>query len=86
MDASRGALLASIQGAGGIGALKKTDKSQLEKPSALLQEVQGGSSSGSSAPAAAPGQPASLADALASALNQRKGKVAGSDDEDDDDW
>lgn len=86
VDASRGALLASIQGAGGIGALKKTDKSQLEKPSALLQEVQGGSSSGGSAPAAAPGQPASLADALASALNQRKGKVAGSDDEDDDDW
>ena len=31
------------------------------------------------------GQPASLADALASALNKRKDKVAGSDDDDDDD-
>ena len=87
-DAGRDALLASIRGAG-IGALKKTDKSQLEKPSVLLQEARGepvstpASTSGGGAP---PGQPASLADALAGALQKRKNKVAQSDDEDDDDW
>lgn len=87
MDGSRDALLASIRGAG-VGALKKTDKSQLERPSVLLQKLLGApaGNGGNAAPAAAPGQPASLADALASALSQRKGKVAGSDDEDDDDW
>lgn len=88
-DAGRDALLASIRGVGGIGALKKTDKSQLEKPSVLLLEARGeptpAPSSGGGAPAA-PGQPESLADALASALNKRKDKVAASDDEDDDDW
>lgn len=83
-DASRDALLASIRGAG-IGVLKKTDKSQLEKPSVILQEAKGeevNTSAGNSAPS---GQPANLADALALALNQRKGKVSRSDDEDDDD-
>lgn len=87
MDPSRDALLASIRGAG-IGVLKKTDKSQLEKPSVLLQEAKGETPavpSSGGAPGGAPGQPASLADALASALNQRKGKVAASDDDDDDD-
>ena len=85
VDPSRDALLASIRGAG-LGSLKKTDKSQLEKPSVLLLEAKGESPSVSSsgAPPAA-GQPASLADALASALNKRKDKVAGSDDDDDDD-
>lgn len=84
MDPSRDALLASIRGAG-LGALKKTDKSQLEKPSVLLQEAKG---EPVSAPAASgpPGQPATLADALSLALNKRKGKVAQSDDEDDEDW
>ncbi|CUM56163.1 uncharacterized protein AC631_01493 [Debaryomyces fabryi] len=88
VDPSRDALLASIRGAG-LGALKKTDKSQLEKPSVLLQEAKGESpsipSSGAASGAPGTGQPASLADALASALNKRKGKVAASDDEDDDD-
>lgn len=90
-DAGRDALLASIRGAG-IGALKKTDKSQLEKPSVLLQEARGepvstpASTSGGGAGGAPPGQPASLADALAGALQKRKNKVAQSDDEDDDDW
>ncbi|EMG49271.1 LAS17 Proline-rich protein LAS17 [Candida maltosa Xu316] len=90
-DAGRDALLASIRGAG-IGALKKTDKSQLERPSVLLQEARGetptinSSANDGGSAAAGNGPPASLADALASALNKRKNKVAQSDDEDDDDW
>lgn len=87
VDGGRDALLASIRGAGGIGVLKKTDKSQLEKPSVLLQEARGEpTTSHSSAPTGAPGQPESLADALANALGKRKGKVAVSDDEDDEEW
>lgn len=35
---------------------------------------------------AAGAPPATLADALSVALNKRKGKVAHSDDEDDDEW
>lgn len=89
-DAGRDALLASIRGVGGIGALRKTDKSQLEKPSVLLLEARGepapATGGGNGGAPAAPGQPESLADALASALNKRKDKVAASDDEDDDDW
>lgn len=87
VDSGRDALLSSIRGAGGINSLKKTDKSQLEKPSALLAEAKGEqpppSSSGGGA---ARGQPESLADALAGALSKRKNKVAASDDEDDEDW
>lgn len=89
VDPSRDALLASIRGSG-LGMLKKTDKSQLEKPSVLLKEAHG-------EPVATPasngpsggigGQPETLADALASALNKRKNKVADSDDDDDnEDW
>lgn len=93
-DSGRDALLASIRGAG-IGSLKKVDKSQLDKPSVLLQEARGepvstpSTSSGvpSGAPSGPPnGQPASLADALAAALISRKAKVAVSDDESDGDW
>ncbi|KAG7729882.1 hypothetical protein KL933_000962 [Ogataea haglerorum] len=80
----RDALLASIRNAG-IGSLRKTDKSQLEKPNVLLQEARGEAPS-QPASAAAPGQPASLADALAAALSNRKAKVANSDDEDEGDW
>lgn len=66
--------------------LKKTDKSQLEKPSVLLKEARGEPVSAGPSGGAG-GQPETLADALASALNKRKGKVAESDDEDDnDDW
>lgn len=85
-DGNRDALLASIRGAG-LGALKKTDKSQLEKPSVLLQEAKG--EPVQSTPTQGgnpPGQPATLADALSAALNKRKGKVGNSDDENDDDW
>lgn len=87
-DSSRDALLSSIRSAG-IGSLKKVDKSQLDKPSVILQEAKGDTSAGGSGLGdnPPPGQPGSLADALASALHKRKGKVAGSDDEDDgDDW
>lgn len=87
-DSGRDALLASIRGAG-IHSLKKVDKSQLDKPSVLLQEARGEPVSTPAAPAApggAPGQPASLADALAAALSSRKAKVAVSDDESDGDW
>ena len=88
-DPGRDALLASIRGSG-LGALKKTDKSNLERPNVLLQEARGepvappaAASSGGGAGA----PPASLADALAQALNKRKDKVAASDGEDDDeDW
>lgn len=54
----------------------------------LLQEAKGEPVPASTTSAGgAPGQPESLADALANALNKRKGKVAASDDEDeDDDW
>ncbi|KAI5967585.1 hypothetical protein CANMA_003019 [Candida margitis] len=84
-DAGRDALLSSIRGAG-VGSLKKTDKSQLERPSVLIQEAKGepvqsnSTSGGGNAPGA---PPATMADALAAALNKRKGKVAQSDDEDD---
>ncbi|KAH3668105.1 hypothetical protein OGAPHI_001859 [Ogataea philodendri] len=81
----RDALLSSIRNAG-IGSLKKTDKSQLEKPSVLLQEARGEDPPPAPQSSATPGQPASLADALAAALSNRKAKVANSDDEDDGDW
>lgn len=91
-DSGRDALLASIRGAGGIGALRKTDKSQLEKPSVLLQEARGeppATTSNSASTGGAPGgAPSSLADALAAALNQRKSKVGHTEDDYDngDDW
>lgn len=86
-DANRDALLASIRGAG-LGSLRKVDKSQLDKPSVLLQEARGEPVQTASQPnSAAPGgAPASLADALAAALSSRKAKVAASDDESDGDW
>ncbi|KAL6942305.1 hypothetical protein ACO0QE_003476 [Hanseniaspora vineae] len=84
-DAGRDALLASIRSAG-IGSLKKTDKSQLEKPSVLLQES-GSSGAGPSAPSGGSGGgPPSMADALAAALQSRKSKVAYNDDDDEGDW
>lgn len=80
------ALLASIRGAGGVGGLRKVDKSQLDRPSVLLMEAKGQAPPPSAGGGGgAPGQPASLADALADALNKRKNKVAGSDDEESDD-
>jgi Wiskott-Aldrich syndrome protein len=82
VDGDRDALLASIRGAG-LGSLKKVDKSQLDRPSVLLQEQRGETppTSAGGAPGGAPS--GSLADALAAALNQRKAKVSHSDDESD---
>lgn len=91
-DSDRDALLASIRGAGGIGSLRKVDKSQLDRPSVLLQEANGQSSQPvSSAPTGAgagtPSGGGSLADALAAALNKRKNRVANDDEYDNgDDW
>ncbi|KAI9641816.1 hypothetical protein NHQ30_009676 [Ciborinia camelliae] len=67
----RANLMANIQKAGGIGALKKVDRSQIRDRSA----------------AAVPGGDTGPADALQIALNKRKQKVSDSDDEaEDDDW
>ncbi|CDK25196.1 unnamed protein product [Kuraishia capsulata CBS 1993] len=85
VDGGRDALLASIRSSG-LGSLKKVDKSQLDKPSVLLQEAKGEPVAQPSGNGGAPGQPASLADALAAALSSRKSKVALSDDDDDGDW
>ncbi|AGO11963.1 AaceriAGR285Wp [[Ashbya] aceris (nom. inval.)] len=86
--AGRDALLASIRNAGGVQALRKVDKSQLDKPSVLLQEAHGkapASTSQAITPAATGGN--SLADALAAALDKRKNRVAQHDDDDNaDDW
>ncbi|TID31179.1 hypothetical protein CANINC_000226 [Pichia inconspicua] len=85
-DANRDALLASIRSAG-LGSLKKVDKSQLDKPSVLLQEARGEPvQPAAQSNQSTNGPPASLADALAAALSSRKAKVAASDDESDGDW
>lgn len=84
-DGAHDALLASIRGAG-LGALKRTDKTQLEKPSVLLTEARGEPVAPAPSSGGPPGQPESMADALAMALNKRKNKVAASDDEDDEEW
>ncbi|KAK7208105.1 actin assembly factor [Myxozyma melibiosi] len=80
----RDQLLASIRGAG-VQKLKKVDKTHLEKP---LVVPQGGGGGGGSAASAAPvdGPGANLQDALKAALNKRKTKVAGSDDEGNEEW
>ncbi|KAH7236019.1 hypothetical protein BKA59DRAFT_297191 [Fusarium tricinctum] len=86
-DPSRSAVLAGIQQAGGIGALKKVDRSQIRDRSGA--QVSGADSGGASAGAApgAPGGGGGMADALAAALQKRKEKVSKSDDEsDNDDW
>ncbi|CCE63749.1 hypothetical protein TPHA_0F02690 [Tetrapisispora phaffii CBS 4417] len=88
-DAGRDALLASIRNSGGIGVLKKVDKSQLDKPSVILQEARGDAPppSANSSNAAPGGGQGSLADALAAALNKRKTKVSNEDNYDNgDDW
>ncbi|GAO47858.1 hypothetical protein G7K_2054-t1 [Saitoella complicata NRRL Y-17804] len=80
-------LMASIRGAGGIGALKKVDPTEQKISSGLPTE--GGGGGGSKAPpvgAAAAGA-GGMAGALAAALSARKAKVAhDSDEEEDEDW
>ncbi|KAI9502620.1 hypothetical protein BX070DRAFT_235660 [Coemansia spiralis] len=82
----RGALLASIRGAGGIGGLRKTDASASNRAS-ISSTTQHPKSPGDTSPGAKSG--GNLADALASALAQRNRAIAGdsdSEDEGDDDW
>ncbi|AMD22884.1 HHR115Wp [Eremothecium sinecaudum] len=90
-DPGRDALLASIRGARGVNGLRKVDKSALDRPSVILQEARGEKLSNPSSNAAlsstSTGGQASLADALAEALNMRKSKVRiGLDDHNNDDW
>ncbi|QLL35024.1 hypothetical protein HG536_0H04000 [Torulaspora globosa] len=85
-DVGRDALLASIRGAGGIGSLRKVDKSQLDRPSVLLQEAQGKPVAPNSPSGPPPSGGGSLADALAAALSQRKAKVGSGDYDNGDDW
>lgn len=78
-DQSRSAVLDGITKAGGIGALKKVDRSQIRDRSV---PVVGGSTDsgphGSGLPPAgvAPGGGGGMADALAAALQKRKQKVS----------
>ena len=70
-------MLADIQNAGGIGALKKVDRSQIRDRSQA--QVGGGGEGGSAAPPPPPGAPGgapNMADALAAALQKRKEKVS----------
>ncbi|KAI1392291.1 uncharacterized protein F4822DRAFT_123566 [Hypoxylon trugodes] len=90
-DPGRSAMLDGIRGAGGIGSLKKVDRSQIRDRSAAT--VGGGSDTGphgSGLPPAgvAPGGAGgNMADALAAALRRRKERVRDSDDEkSDDEW
>ncbi|EGX90122.1 WASP-like pretein las17p [Cordyceps militaris CM01] len=87
-EGSRAAMLGDIQKTGGIGGLKKVDRSEIRDRSAV--QVGGGDSGGGGAGSAAAagagaGAGGGMADALAAALQKRKDKVAKSDDEDDDD-
>ncbi|KAK3393061.1 hypothetical protein B0H63DRAFT_516268 [Podospora didyma] len=91
---ARAAVLDGITKAGGIGALKKVDRSKIRDRSGAAVGGSGDTGPhGSGLPpvgvpsgAAAGGAP-DMANALAMALQKRKEKVSGSDDEDDgDDW
>lgn len=72
-------MLGDIQKAGGIGSLKKVDRSQIRDRSGA-QVGDNANSGGSAAPAGgAGGDPAAgggMADALAAALQKRKEKVS----------
>ena len=79
MDSSRAGLLDSIQKAGGIGSLKKVDKSEIRDRSAV--NAAGGSGTGPHGSGLPPsgvshGGQAPMADALAAALQKRKEKVS----------
>ncbi|PSS03222.1 hypothetical protein BD289DRAFT_449620 [Coniella lustricola] len=89
--AGRSAMLAGIQQAGGIAALKKVDRTQIRDRSQAQVGGGGGDTGphGSGLPPAGvtPGGGNDMASALASALAARKNKVSHSDDEgDDDEW
>lgn len=91
VDTGRAAVLSSIQKAGGIGSLKKVDRSQIRDRSAAA--VPGGSDTGPHGSGLPPagvspgGGGGGMADALAAALQKRKERVRDSDDEkSDDEW
>jgi Wiskott-Aldrich syndrome protein len=74
-------LLAGIQKAGGIGSLKKVDKSQVRDRSAAAvpgSQSDNGPAGSGMPPASTGGADGGLAGALAAALNQRKKKVSAS--------
>ncbi|TQS38155.1 hypothetical protein Golomagni_01345 [Golovinomyces magnicellulatus] len=82
---NRSDLLAGIQKAGGIGALKKVDRNQIRDRSQA--NISGSSENKSNSNELSSGANGGLAGALAAALNKRKKKVSASDDEaEDDDW
>lgn len=71
-------MLGDIQKAGGIGALKKVDRTQIRDRSQAQvggSGDTGGAGSAGGAPAA-PGGGGGMADALAAALQKRKEKVS----------
>ncbi|KAK6503611.1 hypothetical protein TWF481_008624 [Arthrobotrys musiformis] len=77
-------LLASIRGAGGIGALKKTSGTS-DRSRPLPQTGGGSDKTGGAGGAGGDGGPAGLGNALQRALDNRKKKISrDSDDEDDD--
>ncbi|KAJ2708291.1 hypothetical protein FB645_000137 [Coemansia sp. IMI 203386] len=83
---SRGALLASIRGAGGIGALRKTSDNPSSRNS-TVSAIPQTKSPGDASPGSKPG--ANLSDALANVLAQRNKVIGGesdSEEDDDDDW
>ncbi|KFX99843.1 hypothetical protein V490_01620, partial [Pseudogymnoascus sp. VKM F-3557] len=87
----RSDLLSGIKQAGGIGALKKVDRSQVRDRSAAAvpgaATDTGPAGSGLPPTTTSGGGGGGLADALAEALNKRKQKVSASDDEaEEDDW
>lgn len=79
VDTGRAAVLSSIQKAGGIGSLKKVDRSQIRDRSAAA--VPGGSDTGPHGSGLPPagvspgGGGGGMADALAAALQKRKERV-----------
>ncbi|KAI0802469.1 hypothetical protein GGR55DRAFT_665694 [Xylaria sp. FL0064] len=90
-SAGHAAMLAGIQQAGGIGALKKVDRSQIRDRSAAAVPGADTGPHGSGLPPAGVtpggGQEGNMADALARALQERQIRTRGSDDEkSDDEW
>ena len=69
-------MLGDIQKAGGIGALKKIDKTQIRDRSAAQVGGESGGSAGPPAGAVPAGGGGGMADALAAALKKRKDKVS----------
>lgn len=78
-EGGRAAMLGDIQKTGGIGGLKKVDRTQIRDRSSAQVGGDSGGGGGSAAAAAAgagAGGGGGMADALAAALQKRKDKVA----------